>query len=65
MSKLRPGVCGLCGRAVLQPRKDPVPGWNLPMGDRPEWNCPPYGRLHEADGRLERVRCKQCAHLSR
>lgn len=63
MSGPRPGVCGLCGCAVLQPKDDPRPGWNRPLGDMARWDypAPSYGHFHGSDGRLEKVRCMNCS----
>ena len=63
MSKPRPGVCGLCGHAVVQPMKK-KPGWCEPPGvwGHSSWeDAVSYGHLFEADLKLKRVRCEGCA----
>lgn len=62
MGKPRPGVCGTCGHAVVQPMKK-KPGWcEPPHGAHRSWeNMLDYGHFFEADLSLKRVRCEDCA----
>lgn len=57
MAKPRPGVCGTCGHAVVQPVKR-KPGWCEPPG---VWSLVAYGHFFEADMVLKWVRCEDCA----
>ena len=73
MAKPKPGVCGSCGTAVVQPFKQKTYGWCVPLAGLPEpenqtfhdggdgdWHKPSFGHLYE-DGKLKRVLCETCA----
>lgn len=60
--KPRPGVCGLCGIAVVQPKKK-RDGWCLPPDAPPGDIEIPSTYLwghHYFDGELTSVRCESC-----
>lgn len=66
MSKSRPGVCGTCGTAVVQPDVEGrrAGTWCVPPGTERSFELPAsFGHMYGADGELMKVRCARCAHF--